>query len=47
MQRFFSLSIFYVKRSLDAYFGAKKAGGISVLTDGDEPQITLNIKYKF
>lgn len=35
---------FYSQRSLDAYFGAKKSGGISVLTDGDEPQIILNIK---
>lgn len=38
-------SIYYLifKRSLDAYFGAKQTGGIHVLTDGEEPQIVLNI----
>ncbi|XP_057370776.1 tyrosyl-DNA phosphodiesterase 2-like [Daphnia carinata] len=32
-----------LQRSLDAYFGAKKSGGVHVLTDGDEPQIVFNI----
>lgn len=32
-----------LERSLDAYYETKRTGGVHVLTDGDEPQIILNI----